>query len=71
MSPAGAAGVVATSSGLSQSANGWNWTTVAGTSSDMSIDVFALRGTTAVAAGYRFTADVPGQSLWVGSVAGQ
>lgn len=65
---AGSAGVVANGPALRQSANGWKWTTVAGTSSDMWIDVFALRDRTAVAAGSLVTSDVPKQSMWVGVI---
>lgn len=67
--PAGDAGVLAAGMGLSQSSNGWTWTTVSGDSTAVLPLAIAFRGRTMVAAGLGMSPDKPGATIWVGTIA--
>ena len=69
--PAGAAGVVSILPDLSQSANGWSWTTVPGSSPDIPFGAFVIHGRTVIAAGLGVTRDTPALSILVGTIAGR
>jgi hypothetical protein len=67
---AGAAGVVSLNPDLTQSANGWTWTSVPGSSGDMPFGALVVRDHTVIAAGLGTGDKAPALAIWVGSIAG-